>query len=48
MEEKLDIEIDDETLAELRTIAEKESISLVDIVRRFILGSRRKLDRQRI
>ena len=44
----MDIEIDDETLAELQAIADKKGIPLDEVIRRFILESRRKLDRQRI
>ena len=44
----MDIEINDETLAELQAIADKESIPLDEVIRRFILGSRRQLDCQRI
>ena len=48
MEEKVDIEIDDETLAILQIIAEKESIPLEQVIRRFILKSHRKMGRLRI
>lgn len=41
MEEKVDIEIDDETLATLQIIAEKEGISVEEVIKRFVLRSRR-------
>ena len=41
MEEKVDIEIDDETLAMLQIIAEKEGIPVEEVIKRFVLRFRR-------